>query len=129
MIIQIRGHVCRFILIDRDKLCKSTDSPISWTREDSISNLESSDAFPDFDDFTCAIMPQDKRESIRSQKAKVAIAQFKIDWIDTCGVNLHQDVRETGFRCRKSSNPKNLVPSISIDASANHVNILFVYQT
>jgi hypothetical protein len=36
-------------LINCDELSKSTYPAISWTREDSISNLELSDLFADFD--------------------------------------------------------------------------------
>jgi hypothetical protein len=79
-------------LVDCDELSKSADSPISWTRKDSVSHLESVDLFPDFDDFPCAIMAQNERELIASQKAEFAIAQLEIDWVNTRGVNSHQDV-------------------------------------
>jgi Integrase core domain len=67
-------------------------SPISWTREDLISNLESSDLFPDLDDFTCAIMSQNKKESIGPQKTQFTIAQLEINWVHTCSMNSHQNV-------------------------------------
>ncbi len=69
-------------------------------------------------------MPQSKREAIGSQNAEFAIAQLEIDWIHTCRVNSYQNVSEARLRCRKISNPENLVPSISIDGSGNHVTSL-----
>src|SRR5260370_37488512 len=69
-------------------------------------------------------MPQSKREAIGSQNAEFATAQLEIDWIHTCRVNSYQSVSEARLRCRKISNPENLVPSISIDGSGNHVTFI-----
>jgi hypothetical protein len=112
-------------LVDCDELSKSADSPISWTRKDSVSHLESSDLSSNFDDFACAIMAQNERELIRPQHAEFAIAQLEIDWVHTRGVNSHQDVRGARLGFRKISNLENLIRSVSSNEGGYHMTSLF----
>src|SRR2546430_2755044 len=87
-----RGMDRHVSFFDRTEFRECTDSPVSQPRIDFVAGLESPHSRSDPDHDPGHVMAQNERQAIGENALELAVSDFRIQKVDTSGVNLDQDV-------------------------------------
>ena len=108
------------IFFDRTEFCERADSPVSQPRIDLVADLESTRSRSDPDHNAGHVMAQNERQTIRQNELELAVSDFRIQQVDTSGVDLDQYVILPQLGVRHVASPHTVGASVTIEDECFH---------
>jgi hypothetical protein len=108
------------ILVDRNEFRECTDAPVSRSRIDFVTGLESTHSRSDPDHDPGHVMAQDERQAIPQNQLEFPASDLGIQKVHASGVNLDQDVILPQIRIWHFGSPETVGASVTIKDECLH---------